>query len=235
MRSIFDFLRPVYASESGSMSLTSLDYDNCTYKTELRQSVGPGQYMTATPMPNCRDCFARDPRLRLARSGNARCSNLPLIDVDSELTGLTRKASKCPFDKWLPSDAPACELTPAPECHDEQMTTEDTRLSNPPCTLRGTDNGFNRWQWLCQNPQARVEVPFDLRINSRTLFKDNHRPCIPTPLDQGRTLPPHRGDTTQYAGTLPCEPNQFNHPMPDVVMGSQTWRPCSGLTGCPPA
>ena len=64
---------------------------------------------------------------------------------------------------------------------------EDTRLSNPPCTLRGT--GINRWEWLCRNPQERVFVPFDFNISDKTLAKDNHRPCVPNPLDQTLVLP----------------------------------------------
>ena len=39
------------------------------------------------------------------------------------------------------------------------IPAEDTRLSNPSCNLRGT--GWNRWEWLCLNPQDRVEIPFD--------------------------------------------------------------------------
>ena len=58
--------------------------------------------------------------------------------------------------------------------------TEDTRLSNPACNLRGT--GWNRWEWLCRNPQERVEIPFDFQIDSVIVAKDNHRPCVPNPL-----------------------------------------------------
>jgi hypothetical protein len=65
--------------------------------------------------------------------------------------------------------------------------TESTRLSNPPCTLRGT--GINRWEWLCKNPQDRVEVPFDHMIDSVLMAKDNHRPLIPRPMDQTAALP----------------------------------------------
>jgi hypothetical protein len=66
-------------------------------------------------------------------------------------------------------------------------TTENTRLSNPSCNLRGT--GWNRWEWLCQDPQERVEIPFDYNINNRLVVRDNHRPLIPKPLDQSAALP----------------------------------------------
>ena len=32
-------------------------------------------------------------------------------------------------------------------------------------------------------------VPFDFNISDRTLAKDNHRPCIPKPMDQHAALP----------------------------------------------
>jgi hypothetical protein len=48
--------------------------------------------------------------------------------------------------------------------------------------LRST--GWNRWEWLCQNPQDKALMPFDFLISNRLMMKDNHRPCLPKPLDQ---------------------------------------------------
>ena len=62
-----------------------------------------------------------------------------------------------------------------------------TRLSNPSCNLRGT--GWNRWEWLCDNPQERVLMPFDTNISNRLVVKDNHRPVIPKLIDQTPILP----------------------------------------------
>ena len=64
----------------------------------------------------------------------------------------------------------------------------ESRYSHPASTLRGT--GFNRWEWLCFNPQEKAAIPFDCYIPNRILVKDNHRPCIPTPIDY-RPLLPH--------------------------------------------
>jgi hypothetical protein len=61
--------------------------------------------------------------------------------------------------------------------------------------LRG--HGWNRWEWLCHDPQENVSRPFEWNVSNRILVKDNHRPCIPKPLDPTPVLP--RG------GTLPCE------------------------------
>ena len=166
------------------------------------QSVGPGHYWLQSPVPHCKECFSKDPRVRLAKSGNSKCADKALIDVDSELKQITRRASNCPFDKFIPSDRrPYCkQMKHMPPCNDEKFIAEDTRISNPPCTLRGTHNGFNRWEWLCQNPQARVEVPFDVQINSRMLAKDNHRPCLPKPIDPALALPAHRHSDEMMSG-----------------------------------
>ena len=60
------------------------------------------------------------------------------------------------------------EVIPFTDCF---TSSEDTRLSNPPSTLRGT--GINRWEWLCKNPQTDIEEPFDYQISSRILSKIN--------------------------------------------------------------
>ena len=100
------------------------------------------------------------------------------------------------------------------------MSVEDTRLSNPPCNLRGT--GINRWEWLCLNPQDRVEMPFDYNVSNRIVVKDNHRPCVPTPLDQQNVLP--------KGGDLPCEPvvNSCANP---TEPPSVNWQQCNIIGG----
>lgn len=178
---------------------TRLNSDKETYKHNLKQSVGPGEYQSQTPLRECHECFASDPRLRHSRGGNSKCKDVPLIDVDSELRGYTRRASNHPLDKFIPRGfpddrKPFCKLEKVRPCQDESMTTQDTRFSNPPSTLRGIENGFNRWEWLCQNPQERIEIPFDVQIDSRTVMKDNHRPHIPEPIDPTLALPAHMHD-----------------------------------------
>lgn len=66
-------------------------------------------------------------------------------------------------------------LVDFPDCY---FGTEDTRLSNPPSTLRGT--GVNRFIPLCLNPQAKLFFPGEQHIPTRLVFRDNHRPCIPS-------------------------------------------------------
>lgn len=172
------------------MSFTRLDYDACTYEHNLRQSSGTGDYWLQTPSIECMKCFPGDPSINAQQSGVAKCANRPLVDLDSELMGLTRKASNCPKDKYVPSAQPFCQTDKLRDCR--AIPREETRLSNPPCTLRCT--GWNRWEWLCQNPQANVLAPFDFNISNRIVVKDNHRPCVPTPLSPIPILPPSHFD-----------------------------------------
>lgn len=209
------------------MSFNRLPYDNCSYNQTLLESEGPGSYQLMTPANVSQMCMSDDPYIRAQYMGSRHVPGTSLIDVDSELMNITRPASECPSQKYIPH-ANSSSFCSSPNSHQGKSTdtipannrngytamnsqptktegfqskptgnhmnfsncftpTESTRLSNPPCTLRGT--GWNRWEWLCKNPQDRVEVPFDHMIDSVLMAKDNHRPLIPRPLDQTLALP----------------------------------------------
>tara|TARA_B100000795_G_C22799753_1_gene441221 strand:- start:2839 stop:3474 length:636 start_codon:yes stop_codon:yes gene_type:complete len=177
------------------MSFNRLNYDTCSYQHSLAESVGPGEYMLTEPPNVTKSCFPQSPQIRLQRQGVSVSQNMPLIDVDSELMNLTRPATNCPSRKYVPNGNQCNENNRIEEAknnleHGEDcfFPVEDTRLSNPACNLRGT--GWNRWEWLCLDPQERVLMPFDYNINNRLVVKDNHRPCIPKPLDVSMSLPP---------------------------------------------
>ena len=47
------------------MSFNRLNYDTCTYKQNLYQSVGPGEYRLTEP-PNVDEiCYAESPQIRM--------------------------------------------------------------------------------------------------------------------------------------------------------------------------
>ena len=181
------------------MSFNRLDYDTCAYKQELSESVGPGDYQLTTPFISCNDCFNNDPQIILQHSGNSVAKKMSMIDVDSELMNINRKLSNCSNDSFIPNFNKdgvidnSIEVTDFKPC--DMPSTENTLLSNPACNLRGT--GWNRWEWLCLDPQERIEIPFDYNIANRLIVKDNHRPCIPKPIDPTPLLP--------VGGKLPCE------------------------------
>jgi hypothetical protein len=129
------------------------------------------------------------------------------IDVESELKNITRPATKCPTFKYQPKCentvclnqghpcgqgvVKGCENSDAinkegamgndnlVDLNDCLFPVENTRLSNPPCTLRGT--GINRFNPLCLDPQDQIFYPGEYQIPTRLVVKDNHRPCVPTP------------------------------------------------------
>jgi hypothetical protein len=216
------------------MALTSLRYDPCAYQHRVNESIGGGEYAHGTPLQHCLRCLPDSPYTRVAawvgpgQQGEA-------VDVDSDLRGITRRASDCPAEHYLPGQQSPTSLTPPDSC--AALTPEDTRLSNPPCTLRGT--GWNRWQWLCRNPQDNVLPRFDHMINSRILFKDNHRPCLPVPLDQRGTLPrprPPVSCTLAGHGTVRTPGTTIYGDDVDLLAPLNVVRPCHEVqtltTGC---
>lgn len=177
------------------MSFTKLSYDTCAYSTSLKESVGVGNYMLNTPETNCdNNCFFQSPYVRLDKQNVATCKNKELIDVDSELLGLNIKSTKCPKEKEF--DPAYCENNKLKDCDNIFLSPEDTKISNPPCTLRGT--GWNRWEWLCTNPQNKAIMPFETGIQNRIIVKDNHRPCIPHLKQHDKVMPMLYGDNKCY-------------------------------------
>ena len=198
------------------MSFNNLKYDTCSYKQVLSESIGPCEYQLGTPFISCDDCFSKDPQLILQRNSVSVAKNIPQIDVDSELMNINRKLTGCSSKEFIPKFNEKGEIDNTIETkHFDDCnipTRENTRLSNPAATLRGT--GWNRWEWLCENPQKRSVVPFDLNINERLVVKDNHRPLIPKPIDQSVFLPPQNNEPIKVeiaqAPAVPLGPVMVN-------------------------
>jgi hypothetical protein len=74
------------------------------------------------------------------------------------------------------------------------------RLVDPPCTLRGS--GWNRWEWLCQNPQEDVMMPFEWLVDSRHAAKDAAAATITKPLERSPAAAAH----TAVCGRVYMEP-----------------------------
>ena len=210
------------------MSFNRLNFDMCQYKQTVYESTGPGSYMLGTPPPSCDYCYPSAPTVRLQNAGNSINRSVPLIDTESELLTLSRPASKCPTDVLykgnIPSNATKINpglrngktvetfenpskskssegkgLTHFPDCFPH---TIESRHSDPASNLRGT--GFDRWEFLCQNPQDNVLIPFDNNVANRIVVKDNHRPLIPKPVDARLVLPPNTGTPLCEKTTQVC-------------------------------
>lgn len=191
------------------MSFSRLGYDDGAYAHKLRESVGPGQYQVS--QYRCDGCFFPD--VPMDRYGGALHKNL--IDIDSEMLGITRKASDCPAQKYTPGQdfGPKNNVK---ECN--WLTPEHTLISNPKCT--GHERTINRWEWLCKNPQDNALITFDWNIANRINVKDNHRPCLPKPMDQSVALPPKCNNEIVYDWSSmweKCNPFPLSVMMPQCL------------------
>jgi len=160
--------------------------DECHIGDDVRITTGPGRYTLESPNGYCNATFAPEPTIRQQKWGASQVTNYGKTDVESDLFNLNRATTKSVCGLYDPnqnrmnsSDKRTIQESSFPQTH--------ARLNDPPCTLRGT--GWNRWEWLCQNPQNNVMMPFDWYVPGRILHKDAHRPCIPTPLSPVPTLP----------------------------------------------
>jgi len=166
--------------------------------------------------------FVADPQVSSQGLQVSICADRSLVDVDSELLGITRRAAKCPQAHFVAGSG-ACALRHAKDSPGtEMLEPEQTRASNPPCTLRGT--GWNRWEWLCEDPQVRAEIPFETNVNYRSVVKDNHRPLIPKLLSDP-SLPPPAPASPQVNST----PNLTVADLPPPPVRSH-WRTCTEIS-----
>ena len=85
------------------MSFNRLQYDKGTYSRDLNESVQPGFYRINQPLTRCDPCHPHTPHVRLQSRGNSLYRNNGLVDVNSELLGLTRKLSNNPQNKYAPT------------------------------------------------------------------------------------------------------------------------------------
>ena len=194
----------------------SLSYDPLAYETDLRQSTRPLNYRLNPIYSNPCGQLCRPADVGyIGRIGTSINKDHSLIDTDSELKLLNYRASKAPQHHFQPKRnqnssnktgypdgnaggiqfelmdqdkyRDASDKWNFPDC--QKLRTEYTRVSHPTCDLKGT--GVNRFQPICLDPQhpSRWEHPSEIGISYRNVVKDNHRPCIPKPIDQTLALP----------------------------------------------
>ena len=122
------------------MSSNRVMYDTCAYKTRVNESVGPLEYMlNPIRFENCNKC-----RMELGTVGGTNVSHIKgnLVDLETELRGITRRASLCPSKKYQ-SPCPTGDLTncaprqiniPQTSCGEERtINTEMVHL--PSCQM----------------------------------------------------------------------------------------------------
>lgn len=180
---------------------TRLSQDSCSYTEKLKRTIGPGLYALNTPSNDCSDCksLPNDPALRFQTYGPNTCTMKNAVDDSSELLGMNYKLSKCNATEYTPGSyksTSGCIVNGQTNSRVCFAPREDTRMSNPASTLKGT--GINRWEWLPHDPQERALEGFDrVPVNYRMVAKDNHVPIIETPQEQTVFNPKYAGIADQ--------------------------------------
>lgn len=161
-------------------------YDGVKTADDLRVTTGPGRYQLNAPPQYCNASFAPDPTIRQQKWGASMSSHYNKTDVESDLLNIGRPSTKVLSNQYDPTkDKVRPTITQTTK--EESFPQTHSRLIDPPCTLRGS--GWNRWEWLCQNPQEGVMMPFDNMVTTRLQQKDQFRPCIPKPIKADAILP----------------------------------------------
>ena len=78
------------------MAFERSKYDQCSYKYQLAQEIGPGVYQLTRPDNQVIPVLPRDPRYIAQSSGVSVSKNTSLIDIDSELIGISRNLTPLP-------------------------------------------------------------------------------------------------------------------------------------------
>jgi hypothetical protein len=220
--------------EKYKMTEVYANVSSCSYDEKLRVSVGPGMYKLTTPANDENACgrdIPADPSLRWQSWGPGFCAPGANIDDNSELKGMNYLSSKCDKDMYNPYNykvKPACIAEGNQDAHACTAPMENTRLSNPPCTLRST--GWNRWEWLCWNPQDRAIIPFQWNVNSSIVTKNNHTPCLPQFLDQVPLFPTAslQDDNQPFIRSWKMNPSACGT-MPPVRPGAPAQQTCLNI------
>jgi hypothetical protein len=180
---------------------------------------------------NCAECFQPAPE-SLAQQGVSTVKGQSLVEVESQLRNMGIPLTSNPsthagnrFPLVTPCEGsngdtsqtcgrpdargPAWQLENRPEC---PIETTYSRLDLPTCRYR--ELGVDRFEPLCRNPQDLrfLEHPGEILIHQRMVVKDNHRPCLATPMDQSHILPP----STEMFLRGPCDsriPPTFTGPL----------------------
>lgn len=113
------------------MSYNRLRYDECSYKKQLDQSVGPLSYLL-NPMKyeNCQKC-----RHEFGLVGGTAVSNIKgnLVDLENDLRNQTRPATLCPSKQYHPPQGNVLQL-PGNHCN-APRTVDITPVHLTPCQM----------------------------------------------------------------------------------------------------
>jgi hypothetical protein len=149
-------------------SMTRYKHDVSKMVENNEITTGPGRYALGVPNHYGNAVYAPNPTVRMQKWGASHDMSSTKTDVESDLWNIGRPSTRTVCGQYQPEDG-ARRLTAMPEGDFPQTAA---RLVDPPCTLRGS--GWNRWEWLCENPQENVMTPFEHLVDSRHANKDRY-------------------------------------------------------------
>jgi hypothetical protein len=133
-------------------------------------SEGAFNYTLRTDYNNPQAVYPVDPSYRIQRMGASLDISKPLIDTDSQLSGITHQA-KGDYINKLEAPPQLTNLT------DGTFYQEYTRLINPALNIKGLS--LNRFYNLYKNPQDNSIEPWNSRIGENTVndYLDHFDTC----------------------------------------------------------
>jgi hypothetical protein len=170
---------------SADRSMTRYRHDNGKMIENNEISTGPGRWALGVPNAYGNAAFVATPTTINQRWGASHDMTSTKTDVESDLKNLGRPTVRTTCGQYQPEQGQAIanRLTAMPEADFPQTASH---LVDPPCTLRGT--GINRWQWLCENPQENVMMPFEYLVDSRHAAKDAVYTAMDKPLESSKAV-----------------------------------------------
>jgi len=139
----------------------------------LKISNGPGIYNLNNSFENYDKKFPISPTI-ISQRGGISSTNIPLVDIDSELMGLTRKMSNDPQMKYNPTKNINVEYD---KLNNGLFESENTKLTNPTIDLKGMTK--NRFDFIPLNPILNSIEPFERNGDNTYLsLIDNYQECL---------------------------------------------------------
>jgi len=168
------------------MAFSRLIYDENSYKHKLYESTSSGKYQIL-PESTYRGkdtCFQNPPEIRSKGFAvfPAHESN-DLIDAESDLHNLIRKASKDPRTEYPYTKKTYSRIPTMSECSKDDLS-RSYPLLEAPSFKRSQSIDVPRFQSLCLNPQQlnRIHSNFYIGAQTRLYNRDHYVPRIPKPL-----------------------------------------------------
>ena len=174
------------------MASTRFRDDIARKEDQLRQSIGPCDYMINAPGNGTAPSYMEDPHIRLQKLGANLANNS--VTIEGSLKGLRQSGRDCLGKDEYTRSEPAAETSSFPS--NTALTTDQPRATNPawelrdqPTTQHGDPTFFD--------PQSNIFQPFRTNVSTRILEKDYYtQPKIQQPLTTQYLLPAQTSTST---------------------------------------